>query len=79
MRVPKHVGVTVQVTNSLNVARKIVLEPWTTECWLNPGGVAHILVEGDPKHPLGLELFQDQVIVHALDSEGARLSFVGGA
>jgi hypothetical protein len=66
--------VKVKVKNSLSVPRTVVLEPWTTEYLLPPGRTYEILAEGDLSYPLEIELFEEQIIVYAFDSEGAMLS-----
>jgi hypothetical protein len=66
--------INLKLTNSLGTPRTVVLEPWTTEYVLAPGRTFEIVAEGDLSYSLGIELFEEQVIVHSLDSEGAMLT-----
>lgn len=62
-----------KLKNSLATPRTVVLEPWTTEYVLAPGRTFEIVAEGDLSYPVEIELFEEQVIVYSLDSEGAML------
>ena len=66
--------VTLRVTNNLDTARTVVLEPWAGEYTLRPGGAFDVVAEGDINHPLQIELIEDRVIVYCFDSEGAEMS-----
>jgi hypothetical protein len=66
--------VTLRVTNSLEDARTVVLEPWTGEYTLQPGKSFDIVAEGQLSFPLQVELSENQVIVHCFDSAGAKMS-----
>jgi hypothetical protein len=62
------------LTNSLGVARTVVLEPWTGEYTLLPGKAFDIIAEGDVALPLQVELSDERVIVYCFDSAGAQMS-----
>lgn len=66
--------VTLRLMNSLDVARTVVLEPWTGEYTLQPGRSFDIVAEGDISYPLQVELSEDRVIVYCFDSAGAQMS-----
>jgi hypothetical protein len=66
--------VKLRLTNSLDAARTVVLEPWTGEYTLRPGSSFDIVAEGDLAYPLQVELSLDRVIVYCFDSAGAQMS-----
>lgn len=70
----RNTRVTLRLTNSLEIARTVVLEPWTGEYTLRPGKAFDIVAEGDVAFPLQVELSDDRVIVHCFDSAGAEMS-----
>lgn len=61
------------VRNSLSEARTVVLEPWSGQYTLPANHAYEIVAYGDLSLPIELELFDDQLIVHSLDSAGAML------
>jgi hypothetical protein len=65
---------TLRLTNRLDVARTVVLEPWTGEYRLPAGGRLDLVVEGTPRTPLELELDGDRIIVTAFDTSDAMLT-----
>jgi hypothetical protein len=71
---PREGRIRLKLKNTLGAARTVVLEPWTTEYVLGPGRTFEILAQGDLTYPLEIELFEEQVIVYSLDSEGAILT-----
>jgi hypothetical protein len=70
----KNAKVTLRLTNSLQAARTVVLEPWTGEYKLRPGGTFDIVAEGNLEYPLQVELSEDRIIVYSFDSAGAQMS-----
>jgi hypothetical protein len=60
----KNAKVTLQLTNNLEVARTVVLEPWTGEYTLQPGKRFDIVAEGDLAYPLQVELSGNRVVVY---------------
>lgn len=70
----KNAKVTLRLTNSLDAARTVVLEPWTGEYTLQPGRSFDIVAEGNIDYPLNVELSDDRVIVYCFDSAGAQMS-----
>ncbi|CAN5821445.1 hypothetical protein BH11GEM2_BH11GEM2_05730 [soil metagenome] len=70
----KNGKVTLRLSNNLDVARTVVIEPWTGEYTLRPGKAFDIVAEGDLGYPLQLELSEDRIIVYCFDSEGAQMS-----
>jgi len=70
----ENIKVTLRLTNSLDVARTVVLEPWTGEYTLRPGETFDIIAQGDVALPLQVELTEDRVIVYCFDSAGAEMS-----
>jgi len=66
--------VTVRLTNSLELARTVVLEPWTGEYALQPGKSFDIVAEGNLRYPLHVELCENRVIIYCFDSAGAHMS-----
>ena len=76
----KNAKVTLRLTNSLDTARIVVLEPWAGEYTLQPGRCFDIVAEGNISYPLQVELSDDRVIVYCFDSAGAQMSiFQDGA
>jgi hypothetical protein len=63
-----------RLTNRLDTARTVVLEPWTGKYRLPPGVPLDILVEGEPSTPLEIELDGDHIIVNSFDTAGALLT-----
>jgi hypothetical protein len=70
--------VKLRITNSLDVPRRVVLEPWGGEYTLPPNKMYEIRAEGDLKLPLGVELLGDRILVHCFDSAGADMSIFDG-
>lgn len=69
-------SIRLKLTNSLPVARQVILEPWTGRCPLEPGQSFVIVAEGDMTEELEIELFDETVTVYALNSEGAMLTIL---
>ena len=69
--------VRLRITNSLDSAQTVVLEPWTTEHRLQLGEGVDLLASGDSAYPLEIELVDDRIIVCCFDSERASMSILG--
>lgn len=65
---------TLRLTNSLDAARTVVLEPWTGEYRLGPGERLEIDVAGTPSTPLEIEVVDDRIVVYAFDTTDAMLT-----
>ncbi len=65
---------TLKVTNSLDTARVLMLEPWTGEYSLPPGKTLEVLAEGDLSYPLEVEIAEDRIIVHGFDTTDSMLT-----
>jgi hypothetical protein len=71
----KHSGrVTLKVTNRLEEARVLIIEPWATEYMLPAGSSFDVIAEGDLALPLEVEVADDRITVYAFDSAGALLT-----
>jgi hypothetical protein len=68
------VSVTIKVTNKLVSARALVIEPWLDEFVLEPGKTLHVILHGDPKWPLEIEIDDDRFVVYGFDSTDATVS-----
>jgi hypothetical protein len=68
------IGFTLRLTNRLDVARTVVLEPWAGEYRLPAGAQLEIAVEGTPSTPLEVELEADRITVYAFDTTDAMLT-----
>ena len=76
---PKHQGVvTVGLRNTLQRECILVVEPWTTEYTLQPGGRYEIRAEGDFSLPLDIELTEEGVTLCSFDAEGALVTVLSG-
>ncbi|MDB4952313.1 MAG: hypothetical protein JWM27_4962 [Gemmatimonadetes bacterium] len=72
----RDVQITIRVTNNLSVERQVILEPWATEYCLTPGNSVDVAAAGNASFPLEVEVFENRIIVHCFDSQGATMSFV---
>lgn len=70
----RNAKVTLRLTNNLEAARIVVLEPWTGEYALQAGKTFDIVAEGDLDYPLHVELNDDRIVVYCFDSAGAQMS-----
>lgn len=66
--------VTLRLTNSSEVAKIIVLEPWAGEYTLPPGKSYEIVASGDLQDPLEIEMINDDIVIYSFDSAGAMLT-----
>jgi hypothetical protein len=65
--------ITVRIRNSLRMPRIVVLEPWSSQHTLASEQAFDIVADGDLSLPIEVELFEDTIIVHGLDSAGSTL------
>ena len=66
--------VTLKITNSLPVARILMLEPWAGEYRLSPGKTLEVIAEGDFAFPLEFEVRDDRVVLHGFDTTDSMLT-----
>jgi hypothetical protein len=66
--------VTVKVRNGRSKACTLVLEPWTTEHVIAPGGALDLDVEGIALKPLEIEVRDDCLVVYAPDRPEGMLA-----
>jgi hypothetical protein len=71
--------VVIKITNSLNVSRILMLEPWTGEYDLPPGKTLDVVAEGDLRLPLEIEITDERVIIYGFDSSYSLLTAFDGA
>ena len=63
------------IRNGDETPETVILEPWTTQHHLKPGGAVTVLAEGDARFPLEIEVRGNEITVYCFDSKGALLEF----
>ncbi len=71
-------AVTLRLTNRCETARKLVIEPWTTEFRLQPGHTYDLVISGDLGLPLEVEFEDDELTVYTFDSANASFKISEG-